>query len=185
MKFNSEKKRLSTNVLLVLLALVLAIIVVLVEPFLSRKFHWVKTEKEKYDDTTEVKTTTVADSIELFKGKVTYADFEKNYSAEVWYSNFKSNIVLFNDNYKGKHIDVFGVIKNISTSLVGYSLIALKTGDDTNGDIVCIDVKHEKDGWKDEVKTVAVGDTVHIRGIYSGVSLDPDNLHLISCHLIK
>lgn len=125
------------------------------------------------------------DSIQLASSKVSASDFDAEYSAESWYSKFRSNIILFNENYKGKRIDVHGTIKNISTSLVGYSLIKLNTGDQSDGDIICIDVKHDKDAWKDEVLTVAVGDSVHIQGVYSDVSLDQDNLHLISCHIIK
>jgi hypothetical protein len=178
-------KELKRNLVLVLISAIIGVVTYLTYPIAARYFGWRTISFIRpVEDTSTVSTVPATrDSVQLQAGKVSLADFENGYSAEAWYSKYRSNVISFNDTYQGKKIDVYAVIKDISKSFMGYSLIKLDTNNPT-GDIICSNENDFRDKWKNEVKSVAVGDTVHIRGTWEDVGLDQDNMFLTHCHII-
>jgi len=170
-----------------LLYVIAVIITVTTYQFLhSHQFkRMLMTQEERVEDTMAVKPTSTykEDSVTVATGKIPRSNFEEEYSAPKWVNEFKANRVLFNSRYDNKKIDICGTVKDISTSISGYSIIHLDTEDDEIG-IICNNVKNDKDMWVREIENVAVGNQVHIRGTYNSVLLDQDNLYVAHCHIL-
>jgi hypothetical protein len=147
------------------------------------------TDVERYEDTSASfaarnKPPVQEDSIKLAHSKVAASVFKSEYSAESWYAKYNANKVAFDDEFDRKQIDLYGTIKSISNSWAGYSLIYLEPGEGIYGDIICNNVVGDKDVWRKEVKAVAIGDAVHIRGIFWRSPFQSDDFNLEHCHII-
>jgi hypothetical protein len=117
-------------------------------------------------DSTEVESPVKEDSVQLAYKKVSKSTFESEYSADSWFSDFKTNKVAFDKNYKDQQIDFYGTITKIKNDY-GCASIEIKVGDGIFDNISCTNCPESVDHWSNEVASTAVGREVRIRGIYS------------------
>jgi len=184
---HSSGEKHSNRLLLIVIITVFATI--LVCAFLtSHQFkRMLMTQEERIEDTLKKKTAPiVGDSVQTARKKVDVRTFDSEYSAESWYSDYKSNKVAFDKEYDEKKLDIHGTIDKISND-EGCAQISMKG--ETGGILTYIEFTNcrgGKDNWSDEVALTAVGQDVHIRGIYSGLlSSSGFEMRLYNCHIIK
>jgi hypothetical protein len=189
LQMNSTPKRFRNETLrtlvLVIATIVVTVIVVITEPWACQKLGWKHKISDDLNDTAQITNAIKqSDSVETVDGEVGLNDFVQNYSVEDWFNNFKSNKVSFDNKYDGNTIDVIGRITEIKTDF-GCALIVMQSADNPYESIEFSNCPQNKDGWRDEVAQIAVGDTTHIFGKYDANLSSSSRMYIYKCHIKK
>lgn len=135
-------------------------------------------------DTSALGKNSGKDSVQLANEKVSSLDFDVAYSAEKWFSDFKSNKVAFDKDFNEKAIDLHGTITEI-TNNNHCPAIKISVDDNPFDEINCSNCADENSGWINEVIGTSVGQEVHIRGYYSGLTSASYRMDVYGCRIIK
>lgn len=103
------------------------------------------------------------------------------------YDEGRSNRVAFDKKYDDKLIEFEGAISEISNDH-GCARLKFKVNDENDqyiGYAECSNCPANEDKWSDEIAQLQIGQTVRVRGYYSGSLSSSDNISFYKCHILK
>lgn len=181
---NSEQKSFRNRIILIPLAMIVAI--VMLSLIITERPQWNFLASRPTVNDTATANQPELDSVKLAHNKkVPLSNFQSNYSAEKWYADFAMNKVAFDKANDEKTIDIHGTVYQITNDDDCSRIVMKGIADEPFDEITFSNCGGGTDHWSDEVAKTAVGQEVHIRGIYSGFSSSSYEMSLYKCHIIN
>ncbi|PAW92736.1 hypothetical protein CKK33_04180 [Mucilaginibacter sp. MD40] len=181
---NYEQKALRNRIIFIPLAVIVAIVTLSRIVTEHPRWNFLVSSPDNNNITTANKPE--QDSVKLAHSqKVPASEFQSNYSAEKWYAEFAMNKVAFDKANDEKTIDIHGTIYQITNDDDCSRIVMKGIADEPFNEITFLNCGGGTDHWSDEVAKTAVGQDVHIRGIYSGFLSSSYEMSLYKCHIIN